>query len=606
MKKVTIIFMIILILAFSATAAIDYKINKFNNVQKIDVSKVNLPKMDIGKINGQDANVKPGVLNTGNIVNLPSVSKTPKYQRIPFVFSDDDSIPFVFVFSTSAIANKNFSLFVNGTDDKGLDKIRIKLSDGWHDFACGNQLSCNNNWIIYELNKGTYTYNAMAIDSANKIALGSITINLNQECVENWIANNGVCLINDSKFISYNETAGCVVYKNRPLNDGTFENCDYCVGNFVSNDAPCTITDTFTRYFIDSKGCYQTTGLSSDLPPANQTLSCDFCTPNLTMHLSNCTVNDTQWRTYTDSYNCMALTNLPSDDVPDDTQISCDYCTPNWYPVNTSCFNSNLTTYYKDSNDCFNKTGLGLDNNKPANQTFFCNSSIGHLEPYVILPNTSVLVNQSRNFTATTGVKCVGGSCTNVVAALDPAKKEISTILAKQVKKGFAMAIIVFKDDDLHPDSPIHRFNVKDNQDRLIKKLNSDGLNFKVQYKYSAINAMAGEINEKAFNRLATDENVEAVFEEFYGQASIAQGKETLHTKQVNNMQINGRNLTGVGNTICLIDSGINYNHPDLGNGGYPNSKVIGGWNFIYNTPNVYDLNGHGTKMAGILVANGP
>lgn len=585
MKKATLIVIILLILAFSATAAIDYKI-----------SKVNVQKMD----------VKPAIINNVHVRDLPTIQKIPRLQqRIPFVFSDNDSISFVFVYSGNAVANKNFSLFVNASDDRGLEKIRIMLSDGWHDFMCNNQLSCNNDWVTYELNMGSYTYNAMAIDNAQKVALGSVTINLNSECIDSWVKNNGACLIDDTRFINYNETNNCIVYRNRPLDDGTFASCDYCTPNLFNSTESCMITDSKTINFTDLNSCYSITGLNSDKIPGPITISCDYCTPNLTMQLSNCTTLDNQWKTYTDSNNCFAATNLPSDDVPNDALVSCDYCTPSWYPVNTSCVNSSLTTYYLDSNSCYNITGLISDNNAPMNETNSCLSP-GYLQPYVIVPNSSVLVNQSRNFTVTTGVRCVGGSCTNVVAALDPTAKEISPILAKQVKKGYAMAIIVFKDDGLNPDNLIHRFNVKDNQEKLISKLNSDGLNFKVEYKYSAINAMAGEINEKAFNRLVNDENVESVFEEFYGKASVSQGKETLHTKQLNNMQINGRNLTGAGQTVCLIDSGVNYNHQDLGNGGYPNSKIIGGFDFVHNDSDPYDLNGHGTKMAGILAANGP
>lgn len=542
MKKAAILFIVLLILAFSATAAIDYKITKLNNIQKIDVDKIN---------------VKPAVLNFGNIKGLPSSQKMPKFQRVPFVFSDNDSIPFVYVYSGNAIANKNFSLFVNGTDDKGLERIRIMLSDGWHDFLCNNQLSCNNNWIAYELNKGIYTYNAMAIDNANKVALGSVIVNLNSECVDSWVRNDGACLINDMRFISYNETNNCVVYRNRPLDDGTFASCDYCTPDIIAGQTLCNTSDSYTGYYLDLNNCYSLTRLGSDSVPANESLICD-------------------------------------------------YCTPNWQPANTSCANNSIIQYYIDSDNCFNITGLLSDNNPPLNQTFGCSSEPGYLEPYVILPNSSVLVNQSRNFTVTTSVKCVGGYCNNVVAALDPAVKEISPVLAKQVKKGYAMAIIVFKDDGLHPDDLMHRSNINNNQNRLIAKLNSDGLNFKVKYRYNATNAIAGEINEKAFNRLINDENVEAVFEEFYGKGSVNQGKDTLHLMQVNNMQINGRNLTGAGRTICLIDSGVNYNHPDLGNGGFPNSKIIGGYDFVHNDADPYDLNGHGTKMAGILAANGP
>ncbi len=120
------------------------------------------------------------------------------------------------------------------------------------------------------------------------------------------------------------------------------------------------------------------------------------------------------------------------------------------------------------------------------------------------------------------------------------------------------------------------------------------------------VNAMAGEITSKGLQKLLNDPSVSAVYEDFVGRASVAQGKQTLHLDVLNNFTINGKNLTGKGYSICLIDSGVNYNHESLGGGGYPNSKVIGGKNFVHNESNdVYDLNGHGTKMSGILAGNG-
>jgi subtilisin family serine protease len=55
----------------------------------------------------------------------------------------------------------------------------------------------------------------------------------------------------------------------------------------------------------------------------------------------------------------------------------------------------------------------------------------------------------------------------------------------------------------------------------------------------------------------------------------------------------------GNGYSVAVIDTGIDYNNPDLG-GGWGN-RVIGGWNFVNNTSNPMDDNGHGTNVAGII-----
>lgn len=60
----------------------------------------------------------------------------------------------------------------------------------------------------------------------------------------------------------------------------------------------------------------------------------------------------------------------------------------------------------------------------------------------------------------------------------------------------------------------------------------------------------------------------------------------------------------GTGIKIAVIDTGVDYNHPDLF--GYGNDgKVIGGYDFVDNDNSPIDTNGHGTEVAGIIAADG-
>ena len=60
----------------------------------------------------------------------------------------------------------------------------------------------------------------------------------------------------------------------------------------------------------------------------------------------------------------------------------------------------------------------------------------------------------------------------------------------------------------------------------------------------------------------------------------------------------------GTGIKIAVIDTGVDFNHPDLLGWG-KDGKVIGGYNFIQENQLPMDSNGHGTKVAGIIAADG-
>ena len=60
----------------------------------------------------------------------------------------------------------------------------------------------------------------------------------------------------------------------------------------------------------------------------------------------------------------------------------------------------------------------------------------------------------------------------------------------------------------------------------------------------------------------------------------------------------------GEGIKIGVIDTGVNFQHPDLIDIG-GNGKISGGYDFIENDRNPQDTNGHGTQVAGIITADG-
>ncbi len=56
---------------------------------------------------------------------------------------------------------------------------------------------------------------------------------------------------------------------------------------------------------------------------------------------------------------------------------------------------------------------------------------------------------------------------------------------------------------------------------------------------------------------------------------------------------------------VGILDTGIDYQHPDLGQGFGPAYKVIGGYDVINDDQDPWDDHGHGTHVAGIVAADG-
>ena len=131
-----------------------------------------------------------------------------------------------------------------------------------------------------------------------------------------------------------------------------------------------------------------------------------------------------------------------------------------------------------------------------------------------------------------------------------------------------------------------------------------------VKKRYDLINAVSAQLSENEINRLATDPDVEKIYydtvsyplpmEDSKGTL-LSINDETIGATYTNNVL----NYTGRNVTIAILDTGIDYTHPDLGGCIGPTCKVRGGYDFTNSNSNPMDDNGHGTHCAGIAAANG-
>src|SRR3989338_4083334 len=123
-------------------------------------------------------------------------------------------------------------------------------------------------------------------------------------------------------------------------------------------------------------------------------------------------------------------------------------------------------------------------------------------------------------------------------------------------------------------------------------------------------NLLVKNITKRELENIVAKGNVKKVWYNYPVYAFMQQARGIVEADLTLARQELGINLTGMNQTICIIDTGVNYTHPDLG-GCYGNNsatsscKVIGGYDFVNGDDNPMDDNGHGTHVAGIAAGSG-
>ena len=137
-----------------------------------------------------------------------------------------------------------------------------------------------------------------------------------------------------------------------------------------------------------------------------------------------------------------------------------------------------------------------------------------------------------------------------------------------------------------------------------VKKICSDAeLIYSYQYTYNGFALMLkGEDVEK----LVQIKGIKKIFPvaAYYVERSVA--TSLIGANDMWEMtDEKGNPVDGTGMLIGIIDTGIDYNHPDLGGGFGPGYKVAGGYDFGDDDTDPMDVQGHGTHVAGIAAGDG-
>ena len=164
---------------------------------------------------------------------------------------------------------------------------------------------------------------------------------------------------------------------------------------------------------------------------------------------------------------------------------------------------------------------------------------------------------------------------------------EVSVIVT--VKDGTQQEVI----DNLNEESIFSVFN--EDKEILISRNLSSGF--------------SATIDQDALNELEDDPNVESIYTNKIYQILLDDSIPQINADDVHNYQIDGQKITGAGETICVVDTGIDTDHPAFQGrilNQYCYCGLSGGccFNGTSETSTAEDDHGHGTHVSGIAAGN--
>lgn len=167
--------------------------------------------------------------------------------------------------------------------------------------------------------------------------------------------------------------------------------------------------------------------------------------------------------------------------------------------------------------------------------------------------------------------------------------------------------IVFFKDEPLikSKNLPLLSPEIETLQLDKEKEFNIKGMKVVKKFRNS-VNAFTIEANKKQVEELKKDKSISDIIPNYEIKMNLDSSVNSIHADDVWTLQdIHGNNITGEGITIAIIDTGVDYTHPDLGGCLGINCKVVGGYDFINNDYDPMDDHGHGTHCAAISAGNG-
>jgi len=124
-----------------------------------------------------------------------------------------------------------------------------------------------------------------------------------------------------------------------------------------------------------------------------------------------------------------------------------------------------------------------------------------------------------------------------------------------------------------------------------------NGMGGKIKYTYHLVDVIAASFPQQAIDALQKNPKVKYVEPDGLVSVLDTELDNSWGVKRIGAGLVHDSLNKGAGVKVAVIDTGIDYNHPDL------NSNYRGGYDFVNDDSDPMDDHGHGTHVAGTIAA---
>ena len=127
-----------------------------------------------------------------------------------------------------------------------------------------------------------------------------------------------------------------------------------------------------------------------------------------------------------------------------------------------------------------------------------------------------------------------------------------------------------------------------------IASVSQNDYDFKIKYIYELDPSFAGKISKSGLRKLMNDPNVALIEKDRPVYATMDISAPLINATKVWNISVGGKQINGSGETICVIDTGVDYRHHALGGCNWVNmsgSETSYNESYLLNSPHDYENN---------------